>query len=204
MTKILKSEQKRSQILNAASALFSEHGYKINMEQIAKVANVSKQTVYSHFKNKDELFETCMQARCAEREISPSAFDMSASLSEELVKFGVKFQNLLLDEQSKQTFQNAVSQANTHPEIAAVFLETGPKKTITLLADYLQSKIDSGDLVLSTSSSTINAARQLLLMFHGKSAYWAFFGHDSDETDEERLLYTKECVAMFLNANQTR
>ncbi|MFA0704551.1 TetR/AcrR family transcriptional regulator, partial [Vibrio sp. 10N.222.48.A3] len=48
MTKIIKSEQKRSQILTAASQLFSEHGFKINMDQIAKAANVSKQTVYSH------------------------------------------------------------------------------------------------------------------------------------------------------------
>ncbi|MFA0122252.1 TetR/AcrR family transcriptional regulator, partial [Vibrio sp. 10N.261.48.A2] len=109
MTKIIKSEQKRSQILTAASQLFSEHGFKINMDQIAKAANVSKQTVYSHFKNKDELFETCMQTKCAERELSPAAFDMDAAVGDELVKFGVKFQDLLLDEQSRQTFQNAIS-----------------------------------------------------------------------------------------------
>ena len=204
MTKIIKSEQKRSQILTAASQLFSEHGFKINMDQIAKAATVSKQTVYSHFKNKDELFETCMQTKCAERELSPSAFDMDAEVGDELVKFGVKFQDLLLDEQSRQTFQNAISQANTHPEIASIYLETGPQKTTKLLADYLQSKIDSGDLTLSTSSSPVIAARQLLLMFHGKSAYWGFFGHESGESEQDRLLYTKECVALFLNGNQTR
>lgn len=202
MTKIIKSEQKRSQILTAASELFSEYGYKINMDQIAKAANVSKQTVYSHFKNKDVLFETCMQTKCAERELSPDAFDMNATLEDELVKFGVKFQDLLLDEQSRQTFQNAVSQSSTHPEIASIYLETGPQKTTKLLADYLQAKIDTGDLTLSTSSSPIIAARQLLLMFHGKSAYWSFFGHDSGESKEERLNYTRECVALFLNGNQ--
>ncbi|PMH93114.1 TetR family transcriptional regulator [Vibrio splendidus] len=174
------------------------------MDQIAKAANVSKQTVYSHFKNKDELFETCMQTKCAERELSPAAFDMDAAVGDELVKFGVKFQDLLLDEQSRQTFQNAISQANTHPEIASIYLETGPQKTTKLLADYLQSKIDSGDLTLSTSSSPVIAARQLLLMFHGKSAYWGFFGHDSGESEEERLHYTRECVALFLNGNQPR
>ncbi len=204
VTKIIKSEQKRSQILTAASQLFSEHGFKINMDQIAKAANVSKQTVYSHFKNKDELFETCMQTKCAERELSPAAFDMDAEVGDELVKFGVKFQYLLLDEQSRQTFQNAISQANTHPEIASIYLETGPQKTTKLLADYLQSKIESGDLTLSTSSSPVIAARQLLLMFHGKSAYWGFFGHDSGESDNERLNYTRECVALFLNGNQPR
>lgn len=204
MTKIIKSEQKRSQILTAASQLFSEYGFKINMDQIAKAANVSKQTVYSHFKNKDELFETCMQTKCAERELSPAAFDMDAAVGDELVKFGVKFQDLLLDEQSRQTFQNAISQANTHPEIASIYLETGPQKTTKLLADYLQSKIDTGDLTLSASSSPVIAARQLLLMFHGKSAYWGFFGHDSGESEEERLHYTRECVALFLNGNQPR
>ncbi|MFA0569760.1 MAG: TetR/AcrR family transcriptional regulator [Vibrio gallaecicus] len=203
MTKIIKSEQKKSQILAAASELFSQYGYKINMDQIAKAANVSKQTVYSHFKNKDELFETCMQTRCIERELSPSAFDMDAPVAEELVKFGMKFQNLLLDEQARQTFQNAVSQANTHPEIAAVYLQSGPQKTTNLLAEYLKDKVNSGDFNLSVSSSPRIAAMQLLLMFHGKSAYWGFFGQDSQESDEDRLNYIQECVALFINGNRS-
>ena len=49
-----KSESKRKQILDAATILFTEQGYSsTSMDLIAKNANVSKQTVYSHFGNKD-------------------------------------------------------------------------------------------------------------------------------------------------------
>ncbi len=46
------------------------------MDQIAKLADVSKQTVYSHFKTKDQLFETCIQYRCEQRAIDESALSL--------------------------------------------------------------------------------------------------------------------------------
>ena len=52
-----KSESKSKQILDAATLLFTEQGYSsTSMDLIAKHANVSKQTVYSDFGNKAELF----------------------------------------------------------------------------------------------------------------------------------------------------
>lgn len=199
---IHKSEQKRDQILHAAGELFLEFGYQVNMDQIAKKAGVSKQTVYSHFKTKDILFETCMHNRCAEHEVETSAFDMASPAKDELIKFGVKFQNLLLDEAVRSTFQNAVSQSSSNPDIANIYLRLGPERTGTILANYLEAKVKSGEITLTTSRSPYAAAMQLLLLFHGKAGYWGFFGKDSQETDEERKQYIEECVELFVKGNQ--
>ena len=52
-----KNEAKRQQILNSAINLFTEQGYAAaSMDLIAKNADASKQTVYSHFCSKDDLF----------------------------------------------------------------------------------------------------------------------------------------------------
>jgi len=48
---------RRTEILEAAAKSFSLFGYKATtMEQVAKIANVGKGTIYTFFANKEELF----------------------------------------------------------------------------------------------------------------------------------------------------
>ena len=50
--------EKKEEIINVARELFKEYGYrKISMNEIAKKAQVTKKTIYHHFKDKDELFQ---------------------------------------------------------------------------------------------------------------------------------------------------
>ena len=52
---------KEEQIIEAARDLFSTYGYKrVSMDEIAKRANVTKKTVYSYFKSKEELLKYCI------------------------------------------------------------------------------------------------------------------------------------------------
>jgi AcrR family transcriptional regulator len=49
---------RRRMIIEAATKSFSLFGYKATtMDQVAKLANVGKGTIYTFFKNKEELFE---------------------------------------------------------------------------------------------------------------------------------------------------
>ncbi len=48
---------RRKQIIDAAAKSFTMFGYKATtMDQVAKIANVGKGTIYTFFKNKEELF----------------------------------------------------------------------------------------------------------------------------------------------------
>ena len=50
---------KREAILSAAETLFRRYGYRrTSMEDIAKETGMSRPSVYSHFKNKDEVFRS--------------------------------------------------------------------------------------------------------------------------------------------------
>ena len=47
---------KKEQIIESARELFTRYGYKkVSMNEIAEEAGVTKKTVYSYFKDKDEL-----------------------------------------------------------------------------------------------------------------------------------------------------
>ncbi|MCY4044393.1 MAG: TetR/AcrR family transcriptional regulator [Cellvibrionales bacterium] len=66
-----RSELKCQAILAAAEKVFISDGFqKANMDTIAKAANVSKRTVYNHFENKYELFQTILKKCCEEFKIS--------------------------------------------------------------------------------------------------------------------------------------
>lgn len=49
---------KKEQVINTARDLFSELGYrKVSMDEIARVSGVTKRTIYTYFKDKDDLIK---------------------------------------------------------------------------------------------------------------------------------------------------
>ncbi|MEK4103409.1 MULTISPECIES: TetR/AcrR family transcriptional regulator [Paenibacillus] len=67
---------RRQQVLQAAAKSFSLFGYKATtMDQVAKIANVGKGTIYTFFTNKEQLFDEILHdmmmemKKIAEREI---------------------------------------------------------------------------------------------------------------------------------------
>ncbi len=89
-----RSQMKRQQILDAATKLFIQHGYAITMDSIAVEANVSKQTVYAHFKTKDELFETCIRAKCMESQCEEILLNDDRDIRTVLCEFAKRFQEI--------------------------------------------------------------------------------------------------------------
>ncbi|EOD81464.1 Transcriptional regulator, TetR family [Grimontia indica] len=191
-----RKEQKRQQILSAAVELFSKQGYGISMDAIAVHANVSKQTVYAHFSSKDQLFETCIIEKCISAGLELDLEHESRAAHVVLREFGWLFQNMLLGEEARNTFQNTIRQSGTHPEIARIFLEQGPIRNINRISDYLSLLVKRGELPLC--DNTESAAMQLLLMLHGRAVYWALLGFDSEEDAETRRTYVHSCVDLFL------
>ncbi|MFY4775005.1 TetR/AcrR family transcriptional regulator [Metabacillus sp. RGM 3146] len=61
------SVDRRKLIIDAAAKSFSMFGYKATtMDQVAKLANVGKGTIYTFFRNKDELFHDIVSAMVKE------------------------------------------------------------------------------------------------------------------------------------------
>ncbi|MFL7026342.1 TetR/AcrR family transcriptional regulator [Enterovibrio norvegicus] len=191
-----RKEQKRQQILNAASELFCQQGYGISMDAIAQYANVSKQTVYAHFSNKDQLFETCIIEKCKN-----AGLDWDLERDERpphvvLREYGWLFQSMLLGQEARSTFQNTVRQSDSHPELARIFLEQGPKRNVSQLGRYLQKLVNQGDMPFCEDVES--AAMQMLLMLHGRSVYWGFFGFDANEDEATRRTYIDSSIDVFL------
>lgn len=75
---------RRQDILDAATKSFSLYGYKATtMDQVAKLANVGKGTIYTFFKNKEELFDEIIAKLIIDMEnAATSVIDSTKSFQE--------------------------------------------------------------------------------------------------------------------------
>ncbi|MCJ7555128.1 MAG: TetR/AcrR family transcriptional regulator, partial [Ignavibacteriaceae bacterium] len=60
----IKKEKKREQILEVAANLFSSKNYhEVMMDDVARLTNIAKGTVYNYFESKEELYFTIMSSK---------------------------------------------------------------------------------------------------------------------------------------------
>lgn len=75
---------RKREIINAATTSFSLYGYKnTTMDQVARLANVGKGTIYTFFKNKEELFNYIVTTLIEDMEYAAKeSIDVSKSFRE--------------------------------------------------------------------------------------------------------------------------
>lgn len=57
-------DRTRTRIMDAAYVLFRERGYtRVNVDEISAAADITKRTLYSHFKSKDALLEAVLETQ---------------------------------------------------------------------------------------------------------------------------------------------
>lgn len=79
-------DPKHTRILDAAFALFYQHGYrKVSMSEIAEASQMSRPTLYAAYPGKDEIFSALVERQVARNEQAtagrlPAAVDLAAQL----------------------------------------------------------------------------------------------------------------------------
>ncbi len=136
------SDAKRSAIVSAAAKVFLSEGYgAATMDQIARTAGVSKQTVYSHFGSKDALFEEIIRAKCAELVGQDEDWSLSGDDPREvLVAVATRYQKVVLAENSIKLFRVIVAECERFPELADRFHRAGPAAATQRLSRFLDAQ----------------------------------------------------------------
>src|SRR3979411_3350592 len=84
----------RERVLRAATAAFLVDGYRSSVDRIARRAGVAKQTVYSHFPSKDELFKEV--ARDLAKRVLVTLENDSEDLRGALLRFATVYRSKVL------------------------------------------------------------------------------------------------------------
>jgi AcrR family transcriptional regulator len=136
------SALKRRAILDAATEVFLKGGYLgTNMEEIAALSAVSKQTIYKQFSSKEALFVEIVSS------LTDSASDAVHNNIPELVDDNVaaflqayasRQLLVVLTPRLMQLRRLVIGEVGRFPELARVLYERGPQRAASILAKTLE------------------------------------------------------------------
>jgi TetR/AcrR family transcriptional repressor of mexJK operon len=202
-----RSAQKRQKILDAGRLLFLSTGYQgTSMDQVAAAAAVSKQTVYKHFGEKRELLfaivtDALDSAAGSVREKIARLPD-SADIEADLTALAGDYLHAVLQESVVQLRRLVIGEANRLPELARLYYEHAPLRTLTALGDAFASLHDRG--VLDVPEPSL-AAEHFAFLIVGRPIDRALFdGAPAVLGDVDVDSYARAGVDVFLAAYRSR
>jgi AcrR family transcriptional regulator len=132
--------EKKAVIVSAAKHLFFQRGYSAtSMDQVAKTAGVTKQTVYRYFPSKLNLFKATMESAAGGVKGSYAFGDND--LKSELTEFSSACLQFHFMPDRLAIARLIISEGCSAPELTNVFFETGPKNSWSkVAADFFTSR----------------------------------------------------------------
>ena len=142
-----RSEEKHRSILMAARCLFLRQGFQgTSMDAVAREAGVSKQTVYGHFNNKEELFRACIKSKIVSYGFDDERLSVGADRRETLLLLVKGFMDLMFDPEVVAMHRVVAGEAQVYPQIALLFFESGPAAVKRAVGQCLARMVDNGGL----------------------------------------------------------
>ncbi|OBA99843.1 TetR family transcriptional regulator [Mycobacteriaceae bacterium 1482268.1] len=172
-----RSAQKRQTILSSGQQLFLSNGYQgTSMDQVAATAAVSKQTVYKHFGEKRELLYAivtdALDSTAASIGDRIAALTTSADLETALVELAADYLRAVLQENVVQLRRLVIGEANRLPELAKLYYQHAPVRTLTALTEAF-ARLHSRDLLRVPQPSL--AAEHFAFLIVGRPIDQALF-----------------------------
>ncbi|MBX7454979.1 TetR/AcrR family transcriptional regulator [Mycolicibacterium sp. 3033] len=136
MTEVLsRSERKRGAIMAAAGDLFLAHGYQgTSVDQIAASAAVSKQTVYKHFGEKQELLLAIVR-ETVDNVVEPflervAGLVDTTEVETDLLRLAEEYLRSVMQESVVQLRRLVVGEANGSPGLAEEYYDHAPSRVL--------------------------------------------------------------------------
>jgi len=143
--KRMKAEDRRQEIIRAAMEVFARNGFGgSTTREIAKNAGISEAMIYSHFRNKQDLYTAIIDEKLQESE--PLYYPLDAMRNKDDPRvFTTIVSNYLRRHSEDTTFMRLLlfSALEGH-ELASMFVAGPVRKYFEFLADYIGQRIDEG------------------------------------------------------------
>ncbi|MCS5718529.1 TetR/AcrR family transcriptional regulator [Herbiconiux sp. CPCC 205763] len=143
------SQRKHEAILAAAEQIFLRDGFRgANMDELATLSQVSKQTVYKHFGSKEALFVDLVTSMTRgagdgvheEMPLPRSAGGVGGFLEE----FGRRQLGVVLDARILQLRRLVIGEVGRFPDLGQALWRAGPMRSMTALTTAFSDFIEKG------------------------------------------------------------
>ncbi len=147
---VLVKGRKVEQVLSGAREVFMRDGFEgASVDEIARVAQVSKATLYSYFPDKRIMFLEVARAECRRQaERSERMTGEAATIRNALRAAGENLIAFFTSEFGLSVFRICVAEAARFPELGQQFYDSGPKLVRERIVALMRKGIASGELVI--------------------------------------------------------
>ena len=193
----------RSAILAAAETLFLARGYLgTSMDDVARTAPVSKQTLYAHVGSKEALFVEVVarMTRSAAADLQDRVADPSTDwpVTEFLQAFAVEQLHIVMTPRLMQLRRLVIGEASRFPELGAALHRNGPGRSIERLEQAFVRYHAQGDL--RTPDARVAATHFNWLVMGGPTNDAMLLGDAGIPNPSTYAPHAEECVRIFLAA----
>lgn len=116
------------------------------MQTVAAEANASKETLYRHFRSKEELFAEVVSNRAQQMRAKLDAdFDRPNAMPEVLRDLGTRLLTHMNRPDMICLLRMVVAEVPRDPEIGRIFFDNGPEQTRLRLTAYLAAARERGE-----------------------------------------------------------
>lgn len=193
-----KDVARREAIINAARHLFATQPFDlVTMETIAKQAHVSKMTIYSHFRDKETLFETIVLATSDQMIRSLSEAGQTGGLREQLNALGTVVLGMILGTDICTMAHTLPPALRANHDLAVRFYAAGPGRVRAALAAIIAGAAQRGELEVDDADC---AADDLVSLWEGSMPAKLAFGLVGLSTPQQVRQRTERGTEVFLRA----
>lgn len=192
-----------SAIREAAAALFLEKGYQgTSMDDVAAAAHISKQTIYTHFADKEALFADLVLGNVDRVEAFvagiPETVNGAPDVGTGLQEVARRYLGVVSQPEVLRLRRLVIGEAGRFPELASTYYRQVPQRVYTALAQLMQQLADQGGLRLTDPVLAANHFAWLVLgtLFDRGM----FYGPDETMTDEDLDRLADSALRVFMAA----
>lgn len=198
-----RSSLKRQAILAAATEVFLKSGYLgTNMDEIAALSEVSKQTVYKHFTSKEALFvEIVSSMTDGAGDIvhnDVAELDEGGDVAKYLTDYAYRQLSVVLTPRVMQLRRLVIGEVSRFPELAKVLYERGPQRAMGMLTVAFERLAKRG--LLSFDDANVAASHFNWLIMSAPLNQAMLLGDDAIPSASELWRHAAEGVRVFLAA----
>lgn len=198
---------KRRAVLDAAEEVFLRTGYLgTNMDEVATLSQVSKQTIYKHFGSKETLFVelvTAMTDGASDQVHEGAPADVAPDgLAAHLEEYAIRQLRVVMTPRLLQLRRLVIGEVARFPELARALYERGPQRAMSALGELFAHFDEEG--LLRIDDVEVAASQFNWLIMSGPMNEAMLLGDDAIPDDDRLRAHAAQGVQVFLAAYRPR
>lgn len=195
------TQEKRAKILEVATKLFIEQGYKnTSLDQIVTICGGSKQTLYRYFSNKEGLLTEVLthNTKSGVETVFKLATKQNNPLQETLECFAIQYLKELCTNPLLGLFRIVSADFNKNESVSQQFWQTAPVRIHQYLIDFIENDEACRSLQIKDADLACNQLLSLIKLDYHTKALLGLALPD-DQTLQQHV---KKSVSTFLSLYQ--